>query len=73
MLTVYVRRGNVKWPFSLSNNRVQTGGWARQQNGRSSECVHEPGSFITFPSVNVMPIATEMAAVDMRLEAGAIR
>ncbi|GJE85600.1 oxalate decarboxylase family bicupin [Phanerochaete sordida] len=47
--------GNVKWPFSLSPNRLQTGGWARQQN------------------VNVMPIATEMAGVDMRLEAGAIR
>ncbi|KAF8606206.1 oxalate decarboxylase [Ceratobasidium sp. AG-I] len=24
--------GNVKWPFSLSHNRVQDGGWARQQN-----------------------------------------
>ncbi|KAJ1303086.1 hypothetical protein OPQ81_011287 [Rhizoctonia solani] len=23
---------NVKWPFSLSPNRVQDGGWARQQN-----------------------------------------
>ncbi|KAG8748334.1 hypothetical protein FRC11_012031, partial [Ceratobasidium sp. 423] len=23
---------NVKWPFSLSHNRVQDGGWARQQN-----------------------------------------
>ncbi|QRW11233.1 oxalate decarboxylase [Ceratobasidium sp. AG-Ba] len=23
---------NVKWPFSLSNNRLQDGGWARQQN-----------------------------------------
>ncbi|KIP11049.1 hypothetical protein PHLGIDRAFT_173784 [Phlebiopsis gigantea 11061_1 CR5-6] len=47
--------GSVKWPFSLSPNRLQTGGWARQQN------------------VNNMPIATEMAGVDMRLEAGAIR
>ncbi|EEB99664.1 hypothetical protein MPER_00618 [Moniliophthora perniciosa FA553] len=25
--------GNVKWPFSFSSNRIQTGGWARQQNG----------------------------------------
>ncbi|KIP11064.1 hypothetical protein PHLGIDRAFT_21943 [Phlebiopsis gigantea 11061_1 CR5-6] len=47
--------GNAKWPFSLSHNRLQTGGWARQQN------------------VKVMPMATEMAAVNMRLEAGALR
>ncbi|KAK7444797.1 hypothetical protein VKT23_015114 [Stygiomarasmius scandens] len=46
---------NAKWPFSLSHNRLQTGGWARQQN------------------VEQMPIATSMAGVDMRLEAGAIR
>ncbi|KAF8963158.1 oxalate decarboxylase [Flammula alnicola] len=44
-----------KWPFSLSHNRLQTGGWARQQN------------------TEVMPIATAMASVNMRLEAGAIR
>ncbi|THH00058.1 hypothetical protein EW026_g2444 [Hermanssonia centrifuga] len=47
--------GNAKWPFSLSHNRLQTGGWARQQN------------------VAVLPMATELAGVDMRLEAGAIR
>ncbi|KAF7792076.1 hypothetical protein EIP86_003106 [Pleurotus ostreatoroseus] len=47
--------GNAKWPFSLSHNRLQTGGWARQQN------------------VDVMPMATGMAGVDMRLEAGAMR
>ncbi|KAL1949387.1 hypothetical protein VTO73DRAFT_8268 [Trametes versicolor] len=46
---------NAKWPFALSHNRLQTGGWARQQN------------------VNSMPIAKGLAAVDMRLEAGAIR
>ena len=23
---------NAKWPMSLSYNRLQTGGWARQQN-----------------------------------------
>nr|BAQ25797.1 oxalate decarboxylase 2 [Grifola frondosa] len=46
---------NAKWPFSLSHNRLQTGGWARQQN------------------TEVMPIATSMAGVNMRLEAGAIR
>ncbi|KAI0312714.1 oxalate decarboxylase, partial [Amylostereum chailletii] len=47
--------GNAKWPMSLSHNRLQTGGWARQQN------------------VKVMPAATEMAGVNMRLEAGAFR
>ncbi|KAH8118035.1 RmlC-like cupin domain-containing protein, partial [Phellopilus nigrolimitatus] len=47
--------GNAKWPFALSHNRLQTGGWARQQN------------------VDVMPLATNMASVNMRLEAGAVR
>ncbi|CCM06425.1 uncharacterized protein FIBRA_08686 [Fibroporia radiculosa] len=47
--------GNIKWPMTLSPMRLQTGGWARQQN------------------INQMPIATSMAGVDMRLEAGAIR
>ncbi|KAF8230591.1 oxalate oxidase [Tricholoma matsutake] len=46
---------NAKWPFSLSHNRLQTGGWARQQNA------------------GVMPIATAMAGVNMRLEPGAVR
>ncbi|KAI0316453.1 oxalate decarboxylase [Amylostereum chailletii] len=46
---------NAKWPMSLSHNRLQTGGWARQQN------------------IEVMPIATAMAGVNMRLEAGAVR
>ncbi|KAI0032853.1 oxalate oxidase [Vararia minispora EC-137] len=47
--------GNAKWPFTLSTNRLQTGGWARQQN------------------TVVFPIAKNMAGVNMRLEAGAIR
>ncbi|TCD61848.1 hypothetical protein EIP91_007838 [Steccherinum ochraceum] len=47
--------GNAKWPFSLSHNRLQTGGWARQEN------------------IGVMPLATSMAGVNMRLEAGAVR
>ncbi|THH00759.1 hypothetical protein EW026_g1832 [Hermanssonia centrifuga] len=47
--------GNAKWPMSLSSNRLQTGGWARQQN------------------VALMPMATAMAGVNMRLEAGAVR
>ncbi|KAJ7692118.1 oxalate decarboxylase [Mycena rosella] len=46
---------NAKWPFTLSHNRLQTGGWARQEN------------------IGVMPMATSMASVNMRLEAGAIR
>ncbi|KAJ7146755.1 oxalate decarboxylase [Mycena epipterygia] len=46
---------NAKWPFSLSHNRLQTGGWARQEN------------------IGVMPMATSMASVNMRLEPGAIR
>ncbi|KAK7691032.1 hypothetical protein QCA50_006135 [Cerrena zonata] len=46
---------NAKWPFSLSHNRLQSGGWARQEN------------------VGVMPFATSMAGVNMRLEAGAVR
>lgn len=46
---------NVKWPFALSHNRMQAGGWARQQSMRD------------------VPIATAMAGVDMRLNAGAIR
>ncbi|KAF9223268.1 oxalate decarboxylase [Gyrodon lividus] len=46
---------NVKWPMGLSHNRLESGGWARQQN------------------IEVLPIATEMAGVNMRLEPGAIR
>ncbi|KAI0784529.1 oxalate decarboxylase [Abortiporus biennis] len=46
---------NAKWPFALSHNRLQRGGWARQQ------------------TVDDMPIATGLAGVNMRLEAGAIR
>lgn len=44
-----------KWPFALSHNRLQNGGWARQQN------------------VDVLPVATEIAGVNMRLEEGAYR
>ncbi|KAH0835870.1 hypothetical protein J3R83DRAFT_9746 [Lanmaoa asiatica] len=46
---------NYKWPFALSHNRLQTGGYARQQN------------------MNQMPVATAIAGVNMRLEAGAVR
>ncbi|EPQ54172.1 oxalate decarboxylase [Gloeophyllum trabeum ATCC 11539] len=47
--------GQAKWPMGLSHNRLQTGGWARQQNEA------------------VLPMATEMAGVNMRLDVGAIR
>ncbi|KAM5530414.1 hypothetical protein V8D89_015925 [Ganoderma adspersum] len=46
---------NAKWSFDLSHNRLEPGGWARQQN------------------LKVMPIATNIAGVDMRLKKGAIR
>lgn len=32
-LISFLHRPNAKWPMSLSHNRLQTGGWARQQNG----------------------------------------
>jgi len=32
---LYDYSANAKWPFGLSHNRLQTGGWARQQNGKS--------------------------------------
>ncbi|KAJ3864236.1 RmlC-like cupin domain-containing protein, partial [Lentinula novae-zelandiae] len=56
---------NSKWPFSMSHMRLQTGGWARQQNTEMfpvATCKYKTLS-------TVVP----MAAVDMRLEAGAIR
>ncbi|KAF7789735.1 hypothetical protein EIP86_000681 [Pleurotus ostreatoroseus] len=68
--------GNAKWPFSMSHNRLQTGGWARQQNGMSLglHCYRTANLISPLPlSAAVLPMATEMAGVDMRLEAGAIR
>ncbi|EMD33534.1 hypothetical protein CERSUDRAFT_56759 [Gelatoporia subvermispora B] len=50
---------NAKWPFALSHNRLQTGGWARQQNGENL--------------LLLIPAASGIAGVDMRLRAGAIR
>jgi len=46
---------NLKWPFSLSHNRLSPGGWARQT------------------TIQQLPVSTEMAGVDMRLNPGAIR
>ncbi|GJJ10006.1 hypothetical protein Clacol_004232 [Clathrus columnatus] len=60
---------NAKWPFSLSHNRLQTGGWARQQNGKRS-LLHIPHKYRSkddFPKkVGTMPIATQIAGVNMR-------
>ncbi|KAJ7049513.1 oxalate decarboxylase [Mycena amicta] len=54
---------NAKWPFDLSHMRLQTGGWARRRI---------LVRFLVKNSVGFSSDAT-MAAVDMRLEAGAIR
>lgn len=37
---------NAKWPMSLSANRLATGGWARQQNGKL-KYVHTVSIFFT--------------------------
>ncbi len=34
-IDVHAFSGNAKWPFSMSHNRLQTGGWARQQNSEN--------------------------------------
>jgi hypothetical protein len=70
---IHFPSGNAKWPFSLSHNRLQTGGWARQQNGQCTEFPSlEPITDEILP-VAVLPMATEMAGVNMRLEVGAVR
>ncbi|BCL80064.1 oxalate decarboxylase [Ktedonobacteria bacterium brp13] len=46
---------NLKWPFSLSHNRLAPAGWARETTTKE------------------LPVSTEMAGVDMRLNPGAIR
>ena len=33
-LMFFFASANAKWPFSLSHNRLQTGGWARQENSK---------------------------------------
>ncbi|KAH9924636.1 oxalate decarboxylase [Epithele typhae] len=68
--------GNAKWPFSLSKMQLNTGGWVRQQNG--GHILRDGfycglGLTALIPAVQQMPLATAMAGVDMRLEAGAIR
>ncbi|KAJ3814890.1 oxalate decarboxylase [Lentinula aff. lateritia] len=56
---------NSKWPFSMSHMRLQTGGWARQQNTEMFP--------VATCKYNTLSTVVPMAAVDMRLEAGAIR
>lgn len=29
---------NFKWPFSLSHNKLNNGGWSREQNGQRLQC-----------------------------------
>ncbi|KAF8596799.1 Bicupin, oxalate decarboxylase/oxidase [Ceratobasidium sp. AG-I] len=66
-------RSNVKWPFSLSHNRVQDGGSARQQNGTYFAFTSHSPKTHSGLSVHSMPIATSMAGVNMRLKARGIR
>lgn len=68
-----VGSGNVKWPFSLSHNRVQDGGWARQQNGMFVSHYSFYGLTFWNCPVHAMPMATTMAGVNMRLKAGGLR
>ena len=53
---------NAKWPFAFSHNRLQTGGWARQQNSKHRGS-REQGRLIAVLTflvllADVMPIAT---------------
>jgi hypothetical protein len=34
LIYMFLYSPNAKWPFSLSHNRLQTGGWARQENSK---------------------------------------
>lgn len=51
---------NAKWPFSLSHNQLQAGGWARQQNGKQMylEYNNFPLTKDRLLIVDEMPIAT---------------
>ena len=66
--------GNAKWPFALSHNRLQTGGWARQQNMKVMPLA-QGTRLSTFAQslYQGADLVTEMAGVNMRLEAGAVR
>ncbi|KAF8750800.1 Oxalate Decarboxylase [Rhizoctonia solani] len=55
---------NVKWPFSLSHNRVQDGGWARQQN------VHSMPIATTMAGVNMRLKAGALRCTGISLQSG---
>ena len=65
-------RGNAKWPFSLSHNRLHTGGWARQQNVKVMPLAAGMHTYAA-PSIMYSQGGLDMAGVTMRLEAGALR
>lgn len=64
---------NAKWPFALSHNRIQTGGWARQQNSTIIFNPFERPLMNSVPLDGIMPLASALAGVNMRLKAGAVR
>lgn len=52
-------RPNAKWPMALSHQRMQTGGWARQENSASILLSLMAGLGVDIVCVvEVMPIAT---------------
>lgn len=53
-----LHRPNAKWPFALSHQRLQSGGWARQQNSKLLHLVTEYSILMMFLAVHQMPIAT---------------
>ncbi|KAK0475425.1 oxalate decarboxylase [Armillaria novae-zelandiae] len=67
---------NAKWPFALSHNRLQTGGWARQENigvmpiATPSTCDSKPGAIRelhwhkTAEWAYVLKGSTQITAVD---------
>ncbi|KAF8674929.1 Oxalate Decarboxylase [Rhizoctonia solani] len=55
---------NVKWSFSLSHNRVQDGGWARQQNGNTEESDSEMHWHLTAEWGYTMAGSCRVNAVD---------
>ncbi|KAG7087189.1 hypothetical protein E1B28_013170 [Marasmius oreades] len=66
--------GNAKWPFSFSKNRLQTGGWARQQNAQVMPIAKS--RFLKLDRMirsDRLSHNQDIAGVNMRLEAGAIR
>ncbi|KAF8908179.1 RmlC-like cupin domain-containing protein [Gymnopilus junonius] len=67
---------NYKWPFSLSHNRIMSGGWSRQQNVHdmyiAEEIAGQKICYIRLPCF-LIHIIPSSKGVNMRLEPGAIR